>query len=293
MLPSNLPARLRAAGLTVVEISGWEKRRRPNAFAPRGVLWHHTGGKEKPGTEGAYARWMFLEGRDDLPAPLCQLSIDRNGIVYVGAAGRANHAGKAKASGTMPAGDGNELYVGVECHNDGKEGWSPAQYAAMVATGRVLSAVLKVGADRHRAHRETSVTGKWDPGLLDMDRFRADLASTTTPTQPESEEDDMKPDEREMLIKIAKQTNENHRRLADTQRAVAEGLPLIRLVAKAVPTILRQIGYLMPAAEKHADALASLQADVTQALAEAQKSGNAEQVAALEQILAIAKGATS
>lgn len=278
MLPSNLPARLRAAGLTVVEISGWEKRRRPNAFAPRGVLWHHTGGKEKPGTEGAYARWMFLEGRDDLPAPLCQLSIDRNGIVYVGAAGRANHAGKAKASGTMPAGDGNELYVGVECHNDGKEGWSPAQYAAMVATGRVLSAVLKVGADRHRAHRETSVTGKWDPGLLDMDRFRADLASTTTPTQPESEEDDMYTD------KDRERDDRTHDRVLKLMGPIEEIHKWVRGVATAMPTVQRWVGYLLPAAQKQAEGLAGLREQVEQ-LAATTTDDDARQK--LEQIKAL------
>ena len=27
-----------------------------------------------------------------------------------------------------------------------------------------------------RGHKETSTTGKWDPGLLDMDTFRSDVA---------------------------------------------------------------------------------------------------------------------
>ena len=171
-LPADLPYRLRKAGLRVAEIPGWRTRGRPGSFEPVGVLWHHTGGA----ADGeSYARWMALVGRPDLPAPLCQLAIGRDGTVYIIAAGRANHAGKAKASGPVGAGDGNTLYVGVECMNTGSEGWSGPQYEAMVKAGLVLSKVLGCTEAYHRGHRETSVTGKWDPGLLDLDDFRADL----------------------------------------------------------------------------------------------------------------------
>lgn len=171
-LPADLPARLTKAGLRVESVPGWRTRGRPGAFAPRGVLWHHTGGAAD-GLE--YARWMALTGRPDLPAPLCQLSIGRDGTVYVLAAGRANHGGKARAAGPMPEGDGNALYVGVECHNTGSEGWRPSQRDAMVKVAAVLSEILGCGADHHRGHVETSTTGKWDPGALDLDEFRADI----------------------------------------------------------------------------------------------------------------------
>lgn len=174
-LPSTLPADLRAAGLSVVDLADWQTRGRPTGgFAPVGVLWHHTGGD----ADGlAYAKWLALTGRSDLPAPLCQISIGRDGTVYVLAGGRANHAGVARASGTVASGDGNTLYVGVECQNNGSEGWSEPQYAAMVTTGVVLAKILGTSAQAQRAHRETSITGKWDPGLLDMDRFRADITN--------------------------------------------------------------------------------------------------------------------
>lgn len=176
-LPSDLPDRLRDAGLTVVTLPGWQDRGRPastGSFDPVGVLWHHTGGEPD---SRAYVEWMTYEGRSDLPAPLCQLAISRAGVVYVCAAGRANHAGKAKASGTVAAGDGNALYVGVECLNTGSEGWSPAQYGAMVRTGVVLADLLGSSVNAQRGHRETSVSGKWDPGMLDLDKFRADVAT--------------------------------------------------------------------------------------------------------------------
>lgn len=175
---TTLADALRKRGLTVVEINGWKSRGRPAStgdFNPVGVLWHHTGSKDD-GTE--YARWLAVTGRSDLPAPLCQLSIGRDGTVYVCAAGRANHAGVARASGTVAGGDGNALYVGVECQNSGTEGWSAKQRDAMVLTAATLSLdVLGCSSMAHRAHKETSVTGKWDPGALDMDAFRADVAT--------------------------------------------------------------------------------------------------------------------
>ena len=173
-LPADLPARLNKAGLRVNTVPGWRTRGRPGSFAPRGVLWHHTGGA---GDGLEYARWMALTGRPDLPAPLCQLSIGRDGTVYVLAAGRANHGGTARAAGPMPSGDANTLYVGVECHNTGSEGWRTEQRDAMVKVGVVLSEILGCTAEHNRGHVETSVTGKWDPGALDLDEFRADLAA--------------------------------------------------------------------------------------------------------------------
>lgn len=42
-LPSDLPRLLRDAGLTVIEIDGWETRTRPGSTTFTGVLNHHTG----------------------------------------------------------------------------------------------------------------------------------------------------------------------------------------------------------------------------------------------------------
>lgn len=166
------------AGLSVVEVSGWKTRGRPastGGFDPRGIVVHHTGGTADT---DAYVNWMTLDGRTDLPAPLCQLALSRRGTVYVCAAGRANHAGTARATGPMPAtSDGNGMYLGIEAMNTGSEGWSPAQYDAYVAMCAALCNHYGWPATHVRAHRETSTTGKWDPGLLDMDKFRNDIAT--------------------------------------------------------------------------------------------------------------------
>ncbi|MCD4535631.1 N-acetylmuramoyl-L-alanine amidase [Nocardioides sp. cx-169] len=191
---TDLADACRKSGLNVIELSGWRTRARPastGGFDPRGVLVHHTGGASDT---KEYALWMAATGRADLPAPLCQLALDRKGTVYVCAAGRANHGGDAKATGPMPAGDGNALYIGIEAMNDGSEGWAPTQYAAYVALCAALCDHYGWPASHVRAHRETSLTGKWDPGLLDMDKFRNDIAARL-------EEDEMNADEIRKIIR--------------------------------------------------------------------------------------------
>jgi N-acetyl-anhydromuramyl-L-alanine amidase AmpD len=185
MLPSNLPELLRKHGLTVVEIDGWKTRGRPastGGFAPVGVLCHHTASS----ANGRAAIPLLVNGRSDLPGPLCHLSLDRQGVVYVVAAGRANHAGKAKASGSVAAGDGNTLYIGIEAQNAGTgEKWPKAQYDAYVLLAAVLSVeVTHNSAQTVRGHKETSVTGKIDPAgptpyeaTFDMGKFRDRVAA--------------------------------------------------------------------------------------------------------------------
>lgn len=174
---TDLATACRKSGLAVVELPGWQTRTRPassGGFDPKGVLVHHTGGNSDDRT---YADWMALTGRSDLPAPLCQLALSRTGVVYVSAAGRANHGGTARATGPMPAGDANALYVGIEAMNNGSEGWTPVQYRAYVALCAALCEHYGWPATHVRAHKETSTTGKWDPGLLDMVQFRNDIAA--------------------------------------------------------------------------------------------------------------------
>jgi hypothetical protein len=195
-LPRNLPALLRSAGLTVVEVDGWQTRGRPastGGFAPVGVLNHHTGASARGWSrakELVYAKWMFLTGRPDdgLPAPLVQIALGRSATVYLGAAGRANHAGTAQASGSVNDGDGNSLYIGVEWMLSGTED-IPAE---MMRAGAILNAVLTeevtdggkgTSVYTISCHYQTSVTGKWDIGdpngvlhggkrVLDVPKFR-------------------------------------------------------------------------------------------------------------------------
>ena len=82
----------RRSGLVVVELPGWDTNGRPGSFAPRGVLAHHTGSYDTIGDTAddlRYARWLAFTGRPDLPAPLCQLALSAEGVVYVCASDRA------------------------------------------------------------------------------------------------------------------------------------------------------------------------------------------------------------
>lgn len=189
-LPNNLPAILREAGLKVVEVPGWQARGRPAStgdFAPVGVLCHHTA----TGKDWADQRVvdMLVKGRPDLPGPLSQLGLARDGTVYIVASGRCNHAGVAKPSGTVAGGDGNRLYIGIEAFNDGiGEPWEATQYDAYALLCAVLSVeVTGNSVNTVRAHKETSTTGKPDP-RFDMTKFRAQvaaqMAALVEPDQP-------------------------------------------------------------------------------------------------------------
>ncbi|MGP4016482.1 peptidoglycan recognition protein family protein [Saccharopolyspora sp. 5N708] len=187
---------LRAAGLTVVETDGWRDRTATSGPqpAPVGVLEHHTAtpaSYENP----APSVQLCINGRPDLAGPLCHAVIGFDGVVHLIAAGRANHAGKAKASGPNPAGDGNTLYVGFEWDYQGvDQGPSPEQYsAALRATTAVLNHLGRQ-MDAARGHKETSVTGKIDPGHVDMNQFRAELGK--------KQEDDMTPEQDAILRRL-------------------------------------------------------------------------------------------
>ena len=178
-LPDNLPTILRNHGIEVIEIPGWRTRGRPAStgeFKPVGVLCHHTGAYDRLGdteNDTAYAEWLAKEGRSDLPAPLAHLALSRGGVVFVLASGRANHAGRARSSGTVAAGDGNALYIGIEAMNDGKQGWDTKQYQTYAKLCAVLSLKVTHNSVRTvRGHKETSTTGKWDPGRIDMNALR-------------------------------------------------------------------------------------------------------------------------
>lgn len=173
---------LRDAGLTVVETSGWQERSADSGEPPRpvGVLEHHTAtwaSEDDP----APSVQLCIEGRPDLDGPLCHGLIGFDGTVHLISAGRANHAGEAKMSGPNPSGDGNVLYVGFEWDYQGVEqAPSAEQYDAAVRATEAVLNHLDRPADAARGHRETSVTGKTDPGNVDLDGFRADVAKIVT-----------------------------------------------------------------------------------------------------------------
>lgn len=180
----------RKSGLAVIELPGWRQNKSPGGENYKGVLDHHTGsydGIADAKDDYSYAMWLAFEGRSDLPPPLCNLALSAEGVVYVCAAGNANHAGQAKASGPMPAApDGGVIYIGIEAMNSGSQGWKSkaltlngeeiTQYEAYARLNAALCLHYDWPASHVRAHKETSVTGKIDPAPMDMTKMRRDVA---------------------------------------------------------------------------------------------------------------------
>lgn len=180
---------LRAEGVRLVEFPGWRTRGHGDFKDIRGVMVHHTG------SDNASAA-SIAEGRPDLPGPLSQLHIARDGTVTVVALGVAWHAGIGMYP-WVPANMGNWHLIGIECANTGtsptaphRRNWPDAQYLALVSCCTALNRRLGQNADRTIGHKEYAgrSQGKWDPGAIDMDVLRADIQagigtlSATAPT---------------------------------------------------------------------------------------------------------------
>lgn len=171
--------RLRAEGVTVVEVGDWEhhNRNHKGPWGPvHGVMIHHTV------TSGA-ARTveMCRVGHPDLPGPLCHGVITKDGVVHLVGYGRANHAGlgdddvlraviaeKALPPDNEANTDGNRHFYGFECENlgDGEDPWPAEQ---LDAVERVSAAIC-----RHHGWTERSVVGhlEWQPGKVDPRGFK-------------------------------------------------------------------------------------------------------------------------
>lgn len=177
------------------EYHGWQTRGRDpehGAWGPvNGIVIHHTGSDSQ---SDGYLQFLAVDGRGDLPAPLCNVSTDMDGDLWLIAQGRANHAGKG--SGTilsevigedypgytteLHAGpdntDGNAHFYGNEVRYDGgqpmtSQQWATAtRWAAAVCHHHGWSALSIVG------HREWT-RRKPDPGNCPMNQFRAAVAA--------------------------------------------------------------------------------------------------------------------
>lgn len=188
---------LRAEGCKVQEYDGWKSRGRPSStgsFDPTALLLHHTGTKTSD-TNPCPTLSTCVHGRSDLPGPLCQVLIGYDGTCHVIAAGRANHAGECNGNGPTSQGDGNAQMIGFELDYSGSQAVSDAQADA---TARASTAVLRHlvrDASYCRGHKETSTTGKWDPGrhgssdpAYDMSEVRQRIAERLEDDMPYSEE---------------------------------------------------------------------------------------------------------
>ncbi len=200
MTAATFLSRLKAEGLTVVEVGDWEthNRNHKGPWGPvHGVMIHHTV------TSGS-ARTVSIcrDGHASLPGPLCHGVITKDGRVHLVGYGRANHAGLGDddvlraviAEKGLPADneantDGNRHFYGFECENlgDGEDPWPQVQRDAIIKASAALC--------RHHGWDERSVIGhlEWQPGKVDPRGFTMDwlreqvakrLGTTPSPTKP-------------------------------------------------------------------------------------------------------------
>lgn len=172
----------RAAGLIVHEVAGWKTRGRPastGAFAPEAQTVHHTGTHTSEASPHPTLATL-IQGRSDLPGPLCHYSVDHHGEVWVIAAGRANHAGRIDhAMPGMPnGGDGNAHAFGDEVDTDGTEPLPDAQVHAMAVAHSVVLAHTGHGPTYLHRHADIAPDRKWDIGSRSTAQLRRDLTST-------------------------------------------------------------------------------------------------------------------
>jgi len=167
---------LRAEGLRPIEYPGWRTRGHGDFKDIRGVMVHHTG------SDTASAA-SIAEGRPDLPGPLSQLHIARDGTVTVVAVGVAWHAGVGQYP-WLPTNMGNWHMIGIECANSGtsptaphRTNWPDAQYNALVRSCAAINRRLAQNSSRTIGHKEYAgrAQGKWDPGAINMAVLRGDI----------------------------------------------------------------------------------------------------------------------
>ena len=163
-----------AEGVKTAEVEGWLERGHGDFGKIWGVIIHHTGGNASPVSEISHHPSLGL---------CSQIHLAKDGTATMCGAGVAWHAGAGSYPG-LPEDGANGVTIGIENVNlppqggAHREGWSDVQYTAMVKT--VAAILRKLGQDSSHviSHQEWGgrKQGKWDPGSINMDIFRDDVA---------------------------------------------------------------------------------------------------------------------
>lgn len=164
--PIWIPETLRKAGLKCEEYPGWKNRGHGDFNSIWGIMDHHTG------SFGETPRGIAEHPSLGLAS---QLHLAKNGVFTMCGAGIAWHAGIGSWPG-IQKNNANQVTIGIEAAHDGKSPWGEAQYNAYVTGNAAILNYLGLPSSRSIGHKEWgAIQGKWDPGGIDMNRFRDDI----------------------------------------------------------------------------------------------------------------------
>ena len=163
-----LPAEFRKAGLVVIEYDGWQWRARSTGGftggRPFGVWWHHTAsGPGLSPEDSAYYECHVADAR-----PIANVNIERNGHVWLLAAGATNTNGKGNAKqmsrGMVSKDSANTSVFGMEiANNGGGEPYPQAQIDAAFIVSNTVNRVMGNQPEDVCSHQDYAPTRKIDP----------------------------------------------------------------------------------------------------------------------------------
>ncbi len=168
MYLNDLAETLRSAGLTVVEVSRWQRRNHGPMDKVNTITCHHTAG---PRMGDAPSLPVVRDGRPGLDGPLAQIFLARNGVVYIISNGLCWHAGVS-----LDRAFENPRAIGIEAEAQGTGSpadWPPVQVQAYELLCAALMHRYGLGVADVRGHKETAKPkGRKSDPSFDMKAFR-------------------------------------------------------------------------------------------------------------------------
>jgi hypothetical protein len=149
-------------------VDGWKTRGRDFAgvspqFNPKGSVNHHTAGPSKSAGNLTPSLGVIIKGRSDLPGPLANVYLGYDDVVYVVAAGVANHAGLPDG-GSCRGMTGNSQAYGLEIEHPGTSALAGSR---VILAARIHAALLwhqDIAASQVVQHWEWAPSRKVDLG---------------------------------------------------------------------------------------------------------------------------------
>ena len=263
MYLTDLAKVLRDAGLEVIEVPGWKTRGyrrlvgdtyRADLLGVSAIIAHHTAtSQSEPGNYPTLA--TVRDGRSDLPGPLAQLGLGRDGTWYVIAAGYANHTGK-----TFQPWQSNSYALGIEAEAAGTgdpRDWPKVQMDSYARGVAALAKNYGVPVGRVLGHKEIAAPlgRKTDPSF-NMPAFRTRVN--------DNQEDDMTPEESARLTAVEADVKKIVGLLTDLLEDGEQKVPPRTLWRRAVALLrrveARQIAHEIVPVEVDVDAVAVAEA---------------------------------